>query len=145
ILTIEASGITIACMTERHFGVPIVFAKKSKSKNIDGVVFTSIVQSFTYGRDYDITLSKKFIGPGDRDLIMVDFSANGKAMRGLPDVCRQAGAIVAGIGVCIEKGFQTGGAELRAEGYRLASLAIVDEIHDDGTLIFREQNDGTEK
>lgn len=145
ILTIEASGIAIACMTARHFGVPVVFAKKAKSKNIDGDVFTSTVHSFTYGRDYDITLSKKFLGPGDRVLILDDFLANGKAMRGLLDVCRQAGATVAGIDVCIEKGFQTGGAELRAEGYRLASLAIVDEMHDDGTLTFREQNDGTEK
>lgn len=145
ILTIEASGIAIACMTARHFGVPVVFAKKAKSKNIDGDVFTSTVHSFTYGRDYDITLSKKFLGPGDRVLILDDFLANGKAMRGLLDVCRQAGATVAGIGVCIEKGFQTGGAELRAEGYRLASLAIVDEMHDDGTLTFRKQNDGTEK
>jgi len=138
ILTIEASGIAIACMTARHFDVPVVFAKKAKSKNIDGDVYTSTVHSYTYGRDYNITLAQKFLGPQDRVLIVDDFLANGKAMRGLLDVCRQAGAQVGGIGVCIEKGFQSGGAELRAEGYKLASLAVVDEMHDDGTLVFGE-------
>ena len=141
ILTIEASGIAIACMAARHFKVPVVFAKKAKSKNIDGEVYTSTVHSYTYGRDYDITLAKKFLGPADRVLILDDFLANGKAMRGLLDVCRQAGATVAGIGVCIEKGFQPGGAELRAEGYRVASLAIVDAMGDDGSLTFRRQED----
>ena len=91
IVTIEASGIAIACMTARHFGVPVVFAKKAKSKNIDGDVYTSVVHSFTYGRDYDITLSKKFLSSADRVLIVDDFLANGKAMKGLLDVCRQAG------------------------------------------------------
>lgn len=141
ILTIEASGIAIACMAARHFKVPVVFAKKAKSKNIDGEVYTSTVHSYTYGRDYDITLAKKFLGPADRVLILDDFLANGKAMRGLLDVCRQAGATVAGIGVCIEKGFQPGGAELRAEGYRVASLAIVDAMGDDGSLTSRRQED----
>lgn len=103
ILTIEASGIAIACMTARHFDVPVVFAKKAKSKNIDGDVFTSKVQSYTYGKEYEITLAKKFLGPEDRVLILDDFLANGKAMRGLLDVCKQAGATVAGIGVCIER------------------------------------------
>lgn len=140
ILTIEASGIAIACMTARHFDVPVVFAKKAKSKNIDGDVFTSKVQSYTYGKEYEITLAKKFLGPEDRVLILDDFLANGKAMRGLLDVCKQAGATVAGIGVCIEKGFQTGGAELRNEGYKLASLAIVDHMNDDGSLTFRPQD-----
>ena len=112
ILTIEASGIAIACMTARYFNVPVVFAKKAKSKNIDGEVYTSKVQSFTYGREY--------------------------AMKGLLDVCNQAGCSVAGIGICIEKGFQPGGAELRAAGYKLASLAIVNEMSDDH-LTFREQ------
>ena len=128
-------------MAARHFKVPVVFAKKAKSKNIDGEVYTSTVHSYTYGRDYDITLAKKFLGPQDRVLILDDFLANGKAMRGLLDVCRQAGATVAGIGVCIEKGFQPGGAELRAEGYRVASLAIVDAMGDDGSLTFRRQED----
>lgn len=138
ILTIEASGIAIACMTARHFGVPVVFAKKAKSKNIDGEVFTSTVHSFTYGRDYDITLAKKFLSPADKVLIVDDFLANGKAMRGLLDVCHQAGATVGGIGICIEKGFQPGGNELRAEGYKLASLAIVDSMSDN-SLVLREQ------
>lgn len=140
IITIEASGIAIACMTARHFGVPVVFAKKAKSKNIDGAVYTSTVHSFTYGRDYDITLAKKFLSPADRVLVLDDFLANGKAMRGLLDICQQAGATVAGIGICIEKGFQPGGAELRAQGYNLASLAIVDSMSDDG-LTFREQKE----
>ena len=134
ILTIEAS----ACMTARYFNVPVVFAKKAKSKNIDGEVYTSKVQSFTYGREYDITLAKKFLNSGDRVLILDDFLANGKAMKGLLDVCNQAGCSVAGIGICIEKGFQPGGAELRAAGYKLASLAIVNEMSDDH-LTFREQ------
>ena len=92
ILTIEASGIAIACMTARHFNVPVVFAKKAKSKNIDGDVYTSTVHSYTYGRDYDITLAKKFLSPADKVLILDDFLANGKAMKGLLDVCAQAGA-----------------------------------------------------
>lgn len=138
ILTIEASGIAIACLAARHFGVPVVFAKKAKSKNIDGDVFTSTVHSYTYGKDYNITLSKKFLGPDDKVLIVDDFLANGKAMNGLLDVCRQAGAEVGGIGICIEKGFQPGGALLRQAGYKVASLAIVDSMSDDG-LTFRGQ------
>ena len=138
ILTIEASGIGIACIVAQHFGVPVVFAKKAKSKNIDGDVFTSKVQSFTYGKEYDITLAKKFLSPADKVLVLDDFLANGKAMKGLLDVCEQAGAQVGGIGICIEKGFQPGGAELRAAGYKLASLAIVDSMSDDG-LTFRKQ------
>lgn len=139
ILTIEASGIAIACMTARYFNVPVVFAKKAKSKNIDGEVFTSTVHSFTYGKDYDITLSKKFLGPQDKVLILDDFLAVGKAMHGLLDVCAQAGAQVGGIGIAIEKGFQPGGAALRAAGYRVTSLAIVDGMGDDGSLEFRPQ------
>lgn len=139
ILTIEASGIAIACMTARYFNVPVVFAKKAKSKNIDGEVFTSTVHSFTYGKDYDITLSKKFLGPQDKVLILDDFLAVGKAMHGLLDVCAQAGAEVGGIGIAIEKGFQQGGDTLRAQGYKVSSLAIVDEMTDDGRLRFRPQ------
>ena len=140
ILTIEASGIAIACMTARHFDVPVVFAKKAKRKNIDGDVYTSKVHSYTYGRDYDITLAKKFLSPNDKVLILDDFLANGKAMKGLLDICKQSGCVVGGIGICIEKGFQPGGDELRAEGYKLASLAIVSEMSDTG-LKFREQNE----
>lgn len=139
ILTIEASGIAIACMTARHFGVPVVFAKKAKSKNIDGDVYTSTVHSFTYGKDYDITLSKKFLGPEDKVLIVDDFLAVGKAMHGLLDVCKQAGATVVGIGIAIEKGFQPGGETLRSQGYKLTSLAIVDYMDDEGNLRFRSQ------
>lgn len=139
ILTIEASGIAIACMTARYFNVPVVFAKKAKSKNIDGEVFTSTVHSFTYGKDYDITLSKKFLGPQDRVLILDDFLAVGKAMHGLLDICAQAGAQVGGIGIAIEKGFQQGGDTLRAQGYKVTSLAIVDKMTDEGALSFRAQ------
>lgn len=141
ILTIEASGIAIACMTARYFNVPVVFAKKAKSKNLDGEVFTSKVHSFTYGKDYDITLSKKFLGPEDRVLVLDDFLAVGKAMHGLLDVCEQAGAQVGGIGITIEKGFQSGGESLRKAGYKLTSLAIVEEIGDDGSIRFRPQEE----
>lgn len=139
ILTIEASGIAIACMTARYFHVPVVFAKKAKSKNLDGEVFTSVVHSYTYGRDYDITLARKFLGPQDKVLILDDFLAVGKAMHGLLDICEQAGAQVGGIGIAIEKGFQPGGARLREAGYRVTSLAIVDSMTDDGQLEFRPQ------
>ena len=138
VLTAEASGIALATAVATYFHKPMIFAKKAKSKNIDGEVYTSTVHSYTYGRDYDITLSKKFLSPSDKVLILDDFLANGKAMKGLLDVCAQAGATVGGIGICIEKGFQPGGAELRAAGYKLASLAIVDTMTDD-QLTFREQ------
>lgn len=137
ILTIEASGIAIACMTAQYFHVPVVFAKKAKSRNIDGDVYTSVVHSFTYGKDYTITLSKKFLGPEDKVLLVDDFLAAGKAMRGMLDVCSQAGAQVAGIGIAIEKGFQEGGRILRSEGYDVTSLAIVDKMTDDGQIWFR--------
>lgn len=136
ILTIEASGIAIACMAARHFHVPVVFAKKAKSLNLDGELYTSKVHSFTYDRDYDITVSKKFIQSDDRILIIDDFMANGKAMDGLIDICQQAHAQVVGIGICIEKGFQGGGDRLRKEGYRLESLAIVESM-EPGHIVFR--------
>ncbi len=139
ILTIEASGIAIACMTAKYFHVPVVFAKKAKSKNIDGDVFTSTVHSFTYGKDYNITLSKKYLGPDDTVLLVDDFLAVGKAMRGMLDICGQAGAKVAGIGIAIEKGFQEGGQILRSEGYEVCSLAIVDHMDDEGGIYFREE------
>ena len=125
-------------MTARYFRVPVVFAKKAKSKNLDGEVFTSVVHSYTYGREYQITLAKKFLGKEDRVLLLDHFLANGKAMQGLVSVCRQAGCAVAGIGVCIEKGFQPGGRELRQAGYKLRSLAIVEEMTED-SLTFRPQ------
>ncbi len=140
ILTIEASGIAIASIAAQYFGnVPVVFAKKAKSKNLDGDLYTSVVHSFTYNKDFDVTLSKKFLSPSDKVLILDDFLAVGKAMRGLLDICEQAGCQVGGIGICIEKGFQSGGRDLRAAGYKVASLAIVDHFNEDGTLTFREQ------
>ena len=139
ILTIEASGIAIACMTARYFNVPVVFAKKAKSKNLDGEVYTSTVHSFTYGKEYNITLSKKFLSPSDKVLIVDDFFFFFKAMQGLLDVCSQAGATVGGIGIAIEKGFQPGGENLRAAGYKLTSLAIVDGIDEQGGVQFRAQ------
>lgn len=141
ILTIEASGIAIACMTARYFNVPVVFAKKAKSRNLDGEVLTSTVHSFTYGKEYNITLAKKFLSPEDKVLILDDFMAVGKAMHGLLDVCGQAGASVGGIGIAIEKGFQSGGDSLREAGYNLTSLAIIDGMDDDGTIHFRPQEE----
>lgn len=140
ILTIEASGIAIAMMTGRYFGVPVVFAKKAKSKNLDGELYTSKVHSYTYGKDYDITLSKKFLGSTDRVLLVDDFLAAGKAMNGLIDICHQAGAEIGGIGIAIEKGFQPGGERLRSEGYDVTSIAIVDSMSDDGSITFRKQD-----
>ncbi len=138
IVTIEASGIAIACMTAQYFKVPVVFAKKAKSKNLDGDLYTSKVQSFTYGKEYDITLAKKFLTSEDTVLLVDDFLAVGKAMRGLLEICEEAGATVAGIGIAIEKGFQEGGAHLREQGYDLTSIAIVDSMGDDGSITFRE-------
>lgn len=140
IVTIEASGIAIACLTARYFGVPVVFAKKAKSRNLDGDLYTSVVHSFTYGKDYTVTLAKKFLGSGDTVLLVDDFLADGKAMDGLLDICRQAGAKTAGCGICIEKGFQPGGARLRGQGLRVESLAIVDSMDPaTGTVTFRAQ------
>ena len=131
ILTVEASGIAIACMTAEYFQVPVIFAKKSKSQNLDGDLFTSVVHSYTYGIDNTVTLAKKFLSANDRVLIVDDFLANGKAVNGLIDICGQAGAEVAGIGIAIEKGFQGGGDDLRARAYDLFSLAAVDEMNAD--------------
>ena len=139
ILTIEASGIALACLTAQYFNVPVVFAKKAKSKNLDGELYTSTVHSYTYGKDFTVTLSKKFLSKDDTVLLIDDFLAVGKAMRGLIDICNQAEAEVAGIGIAIEKGFQSGGKELREAGYDVYSLAIIDEMSDDGMICFKEQ------
>ncbi|WP_027218021.1 xanthine phosphoribosyltransferase [Butyrivibrio fibrisolvens] len=139
VLTVEASGIAIACMTARYFGVPVVFAKKAKSRNLDGDLYTSVVHSFTYDKDYNVTLAKKFLSSSDKVLLVDDFLAVGKAMNGLIDICNQAGAKVEGIGIAIEKGFQDGGKRLRGEGYDVTSLAIVDAMDEDKGLTFREQ------
>lgn len=140
ILTIEASGIGIAAMAANEFGVPAVFAKKSKSINLDGAVYTSKVKSYTHKRVYDIIVAQRFLGLDDHVLIVDDFLANGYAMDGLLQICTQAGATVEGIGIAIEKGFQPGGKRLRSEGYRLDSLAIVESMDSEtNNVTFREQ------
>lgn len=131
ILTIEASGIGIACITAEQFGVPVVFAKKSQTKNIDGDVYSSKVESFTHGRVYDVIVSKDFLKPGDRVLIIDDFLANGCALLGLIKIVRDAGAEVVGAGIVIEKGFQRGGELIRAQGVRVESLAVIKSMNDD--------------
>lgn len=137
IITIEASGIAIACVTAKFFDVPVVFAKKSESKNIDGDVYRSTVTSYTRGRDYTVILEKRFLTSEDRILIIDDILATGKAQRCLLDISKQAGAAVAGIGVVIEKGFQGGGDKLREAGYNVQSLAIIDSMENQ-TVQFRE-------
>lgn len=137
ILTIEASGIAIAVITAQYFDVPVVFAKKNKTKNIEGDVFVSRVMSFTHGREYDVMVSKKFLGPSDRVLIIDDFLAKGNTLVGLIDIIRQAGAQVAGVGIAIEKGFQEGGALIRSMGVRVESLAIVDAMDEQAGVTFR--------
>ena len=132
ILTIEASGIGIACIAAERFGVPAVFAKKSKTKNIAGEVYTTKVESFTHGRVYDVIVSKKFLLPEDRVLIIDDFLANGAALAGLIDLVRSAGATVVGVGIAIEKAFQPGGERIRGEGVRVESLARVKSMSEEG-------------
>ncbi|RNL19429.1 xanthine phosphoribosyltransferase [Slackia faecicanis] len=140
ILTIEASGIGIAAIAAQHFGVPVVFAKKSQSINLDGDMYSTRIQSFTHGKVFNVIVSKKFIGPDDRVLIIDDFLANGCALDGLIEIVESAGAAVEGIGIAIEKGFQPGGKNLRERGYRLESLAIVESMDPGtGTLTFRDQ------
>jgi len=137
VLTVESSGIAVAFPVARMFGVPVVFAKKARSMNLDGDLYTSIVHSYTYNVDNVVTLSRQYLHGDDNVLIVDDFMANGKAVQGLLDICGQAGASVAGIGIAIEKGFQNGGRLLREAGYDLYSLAIVDKMEDDGTIVFR--------
>lgn len=138
ILTIEASGIGIACVVAQYFHVPVVFAKKNKTKNIAGDVYTSQVESFTHGRVYDIIVSKEFLGEGDRVLLIDDFLANGKALEGLAALVKDSGAELVGAGIVIEKGFQVGGENLRQQGIRLESLAIVERMYEEtGTIVFR--------
>lgn len=138
ILTIEASGIGIACIVAQYFDVPVVFAKKSKTKNIAGDVYTTQVESFTHGRFYDIMVSREFIGAGDKVLLIDDFLANGKALEGLAAIVKDSGAALVGAGIVIEKGFQPGGDRLREEGIRVESLAIVESMDEAaGTICFR--------
>jgi xanthine phosphoribosyltransferase len=141
ILTIEASGIGIACLAARHFdNVPVVFAKKSKSINIEGDMYIADVVSFTHQCKNQVIVSKKFLKPGENVLIIDDFLANGCALQGLISIVGQAEANVVGIGIAIEKGFQVGGRTIRNLGYRLESLAIVDSMDPaTGTITFRAQ------
>ena len=138
ILTIEASGIGIACIAAQYFHVPVVFAKKSQSINLDGDQYTTKVESFTHKRVYDVIVAKKFLGKEDHVLIIDDFLANGCAVAGLIDLVMSAGATVEGVGIAVEKGFQEGGKLLRNKGVRVESLAIVESMDaKTGEIVFR--------
>lgn len=138
ILTVEVSGIGIACVAAQHFHVPVVFAKKSQSVNIDGEVYSTKIESFTHKRVYDVIVSKKFLHPEDHILIIDDFLANGCALEGLIDIVNKAGASVEGVGIAVEKGFQKGGDLIRSKGIRVESLAIVESMDDKtGEITFR--------
>ena len=140
ILTIEASGIGIACIAAQHFNVPVVFAKKTQSINLDGDMYMVEVESFTHKNINKVIVSKKFLNENDRVLIIDDFLANGCALQGLIQIVQAAGATVEGIGIAIEKGYQIGGRTIRNLGYQLESLAIVDGMNDEtGEIMFREQ------
>ena len=142
ILTIEASGIAIAYAVAAEFGVPMVFAKKSKSINLEGEMYVAEVESFTHKNKNQVIVSKKYLSPDDHVLIVDDFLANGCAMQGLISIAESSGAVVEGLGVAIEKGFQIGGKVLRNMGYRLESIAIVESIdYETGAIAFRSQND----
>ena len=139
ILTIEASGIGIACVAAEVFDVPVVFAMKTQTKNIAGDVYTTKVESFTHGRVYDIIVSKEFLGKGDKVLLIDDFLANGKALEGLAELVTKSGAELVGAGVVIEKGFQVGGDIIRSKGIHLESLAIVESMDEKtGEVVFRD-------
>ena len=140
ILTIEASGIGIACIAAQHFNnVPVVFAKKSQSSNISTDVYSTKIESFTHKQVYDVRVSKQYLQKGDKVLLLDDFLANGCALNGLIDLCTQAGATVAGIGIAVEKGFQKGGDAIRARGYHLESLAILESMNaKTGEITFRK-------
>ena len=136
ILTIEASGIGIACVAAQSFRCPVVFAKKSQSKNITGEVYATKVESFTHGKVYDVIVSKKFLGPEDKVLIIDDFLANGAALEGLMDLVNQAGAQLVGAGIVIEKAFQPGGDRIRARGIRVESLARIKSMSEENGVEF---------
>ena len=138
ILTIEASGIGIACITAQFFHCPVVFAKKSQTKNIAGAVYTTKVESFTHGKVYDVIVAQQFLGPEDKVLIIDDFLANGAALEGLIDLVHQAGAQLAGAGIVVEKAFQPGGARLRAQGIRVESLAKIKSMSAETGVEFEE-------
>lgn len=136
ILTIEASGIGIACIAARSFHVPVVFAKKTQTKNIAGDVYTTQVQSYTHGKVYDIIVAKEFLGKGDKVLLIDDFLANGAALMGLITLVREAGATLIGAGICIEKAFQPGGQRIREMGVRVESLARVKSMSEENGIEF---------
>ena len=138
ILTIESSGIGLACVAAQQFGnVPVVFARKSESVNLDGSQYRTKIHSYTHGRDYSVIVAKRFLTAGEHVLIVDDFLANGCAMNGLLEICEEAGVNVTGIGIAVEKGFQPGGASLRKRGYHVESLAIVNAMDADaGTIDF---------
>lgn len=136
ILTIEASGIGLACIAGLVFDCPVVFAKKTKTKNIDGSLYKTTVESFTHGNIYDVIVSRDYLLPTDRVLLIDDFLANGAALDGLCDLVHQSGAVVVGAGIAVEKCFQPGGKRLRERGLRIESLARIKAMHDDGTLEF---------
>jgi xanthine phosphoribosyltransferase len=138
ILTIEASGIGIACLTAIHFRVPVLFAKKSAGSNMDREVYSTEIKSFTHNKVNHVVVSKKYLNAGDHVLIIDDFLANGCAVEGLIDLVHQAGAEVEGVGIAIEKGFQGGGDALRKKGYDVKSLAIIEKMDaETGTIVFR--------
>jgi xanthine phosphoribosyltransferase len=137
ILTIEASGIGIACIAAQYFKVPVVFAKKNQTKNIAGDVYTGQVESFTHGRVYDIIVAKDFLKPEDRILLIDDFLANGAALLGLIKIVKDAGATLIGAGIVIEKGFQEGGKLVRESGVRVESLAIIESMNEVTGIKFR--------
>lgn len=139
ILTIEASGIAIGTVVAQEFGCPLVFAKKNKTKNIAGNVYSSSVESFTHSTTYNIIVSEKFLNPGDKVLIVDDFLAVGNALKGLIDLVKQSGAELVGCGTVIEKGYQHGGDALREAGIRVESLAIIESMNDEtGEIVFRD-------
>ena len=138
ILTIEASGIGIACVVAQYFHCPVIFAKKTQTKNIAGEVYTSKVESFTHGRVYDIIVAKEFLGPGDKVLLIDDFLANGAALEGLAQLVKDAGAELVGAGIVIEKAFQPGGDRLRAKGLRIEALARVQSMNEGTGVTFAD-------
>lgn len=139
VLTIEASGIGVGCMVAKHFNCPLLFAKKSKTLNIKGDVYTSKVESFTHKCTYDIIVSKDFLNENDTVLIVDDFLAKGNALIGLIDIVNQSGAKLAGCSIAIEKGYQGGGDKLRTRGIKVESLAIIEEMDDlTGEIVFRK-------
>ena len=139
ILTIESSGIGIACVASQHFGgVPVVFARKTESKNLDGEQYRTQIKSYTKGRIYEVIVAKRFLNEGEHVIVIDDFLAMGCALNGLLEICDEAGVVVEGIGIAVEKGFQPGGAQLREHGYQVESLAIVDGMDDKtGEITFR--------